>query len=237
MQQLVKTCFYGNKYVHNSRGTSGGSVFCLMQSYTRTASTSESWQAPLKLWKEDQARPGSSQKLHNSKSHETEKCGHEPHETQNQEWLCWWNPAAIYLTWPNSTWPRAREICETETYGNGSSAAQNQEWLCWWRLAVIYLSWPDLAWLNLTQRQLWDRNIRSWATKGLEPRMPVLAKSGSNLPDRLEPELSSITHSATVLHFTEKLYSDLTGDRPQKSLMPYPKTTTWPLYQHILMDC
>jgi hypothetical protein len=36
---------------------------------------------------------------HDSQSRERVKYGHESRVTRNQEWLCWWGPTAIYLTW------------------------------------------------------------------------------------------------------------------------------------------
>jgi hypothetical protein len=65
MQWLVKTCFHGNKYIHNS------------QSMKKT---------------ERPAKPRLGE-MHNSQSCETVKYGYVPHGTQNQEWLCWRGPA------------------------------------------------------------------------------------------------------------------------------------------------
>jgi hypothetical protein len=39
-----------------------------------------------------------SQELHDSHSHKTVKYGNESREIRNQEWLCWWRPAATYPT-------------------------------------------------------------------------------------------------------------------------------------------
>jgi hypothetical protein len=44
------------------------------------------------------ARKNSQRELHNSQNSKTAKYGHESCGTQNQEWLCWQEPAAIYLT-------------------------------------------------------------------------------------------------------------------------------------------
>lgn len=44
--------------------------------------------------------PSTERELCDSQHYETEKYGHESCGTQNQEWLPWWGPAAIYLIWP-----------------------------------------------------------------------------------------------------------------------------------------
>jgi hypothetical protein len=69
--------------------------------------------------------------LHDSQSHETEKYGREPCRNHNQEWLCWWGPAAIY---PLDCHEREEELHdsqsrETEKCGHVSYRTLNQEWL------------------------------------------------------------------------------------------------------------
>jgi hypothetical protein len=52
-----------------------------------------------------------------SQSCETVKYGHKFHGTQNQELLCWWGPAANYMTdWPDSgpVGPKTKNDCAGE---------------------------------------------------------------------------------------------------------------------------
>jgi hypothetical protein len=120
-------------------------------------------------------------------SHETGKYGHESNRIQNQEWLCWWGPVAIYPNWVNPTVESCMtDSCETDNYVHESCKTQNKEWLCCLRPASVYLTWPRLL-LLLKRKPHFKTHKWSWteqrygyvSQQGPVPRMTVLTKPSS----------------------------------------------------------
>jgi hypothetical protein len=51
-----------------------------------------------KSYKQDNILPVETEELNYSQNLETVELGYESRKTQNQEWLCWQGPSAIYFT-------------------------------------------------------------------------------------------------------------------------------------------
>jgi hypothetical protein len=120
-----------------------------------------------------------------TQSCETVKYGHESCGTLNQEWLCWWEPAAIYITQPsgvmrqsNTVWvlwalePRMTVVAKTSSNSPGGQMDRPTDGQTGLRTAA-----------QLPESR--ENGIRSWVLQDSEPRMTMPVRASSNLPNRL----------------------------------------------------
>jgi hypothetical protein len=104
MQQLDKTCFHGNKYAHNSTETAAGSIFYL--SYAKSYEESQRVRAMTGTLEAMKRGPGQTRQQSGvarlQESWDTKIWSWVPWDSEPLL-LFWWDLAAIYLTWPDST--------------------------------------------------------------------------------------------------------------------------------------